>query len=266
MKIYRNYDGNKSTFGDVSVKTTSTSNPDSLSVFGAQRSWRQRGHRDGDQQGGGRCASDGEPVELRASRHRTGLPADQRQRHRPPVRHHGPASSVALTVPAQSVTLLVVPASGGPVNQAPTAVASATPTSGTAPLNVAFSAAGSSDADGSIASYQWAFGDGTTGSGPTPSKVYSSAGRFTAIAHRHRQPGRDRDGDRRHQRQRRPPRRRPRQPTSSASASSRTVTLRWTDASSNEGGFHVERAVKGKNPAFTRVGRSAPTSRRMSRR
>ena len=38
MKIYRNYDGNKSTFGDVSVKTTSTSNPDSLSVFGAQRS------------------------------------------------------------------------------------------------------------------------------------------------------------------------------------------------------------------------------------
>ena len=37
MKIYRNYDGNKSTFGDVSVKTTSSSNPDSLSVFGAQR-------------------------------------------------------------------------------------------------------------------------------------------------------------------------------------------------------------------------------------
>lgn len=49
------------------------------------------------------------------------------------------------------------------MNQPPTAVASATPTSGTAPLNIAFSAAGSSDPDGSIASYQWAFGDGTTG-------------------------------------------------------------------------------------------------------
>jgi len=66
------------------------------------------------------------------------------------------------------------------VNQPPTAVASATPTSGTAPLNVAFSAAGSYDPDGSIASCQWAFGDGTTGSGPAPSKVYSSAGSFTA--------------------------------------------------------------------------------------
>ena len=71
-------------------------------------------------------------------------------------------------------------ASGGPVNQVPTAVAPATPTSGAAPLNVAFSAAGSSDPDGSIASYQWAFGDGTTGSGPTPAKVYSTAGTFTA--------------------------------------------------------------------------------------
>lgn len=49
------------------------------------------------------------------------------------------------------------------MNQPPTAVASATPASGTAPLNVAFIAAGSSDPDGSIASYQWAFGDGTTG-------------------------------------------------------------------------------------------------------
>lgn len=29
--------------------------------------------------------------------------------------------------------------------------------------------------------------------------------------------------------------------------------MRWTDNSSNESGFYIERAVKGENPAFTRV-------------
>ena len=37
MKMYRNYDGAKSTFGDTSVSTT-TANPDVLSAFGATRS------------------------------------------------------------------------------------------------------------------------------------------------------------------------------------------------------------------------------------
>jgi Glycoside hydrolase family 44 len=36
MKMYRNYDGNKSTFGDTSILTT-VSNPDDLSAFGAVR-------------------------------------------------------------------------------------------------------------------------------------------------------------------------------------------------------------------------------------
>jgi hypothetical protein len=36
MKLYRNYDGNKSTFGDTSVLTT-VPNPDNLSAFGAVR-------------------------------------------------------------------------------------------------------------------------------------------------------------------------------------------------------------------------------------
>ena len=36
MKIYRNYDGNKSTFGDTSILTT-VPNPDNLSAFGAVR-------------------------------------------------------------------------------------------------------------------------------------------------------------------------------------------------------------------------------------
>ncbi len=36
MKMYRNYDGNKSTFGDTSI-LTSVPNPDDLSAFGAVR-------------------------------------------------------------------------------------------------------------------------------------------------------------------------------------------------------------------------------------
>ena len=37
MKMYRNYDGNKSTFGDTSVAAT-VPNPDNVSAFAAQRS------------------------------------------------------------------------------------------------------------------------------------------------------------------------------------------------------------------------------------
>src|SRR4030095_10153491 len=38
MKMYRNYDGNRSTFGDTSVRALSTSSPDHLSAFAAERS------------------------------------------------------------------------------------------------------------------------------------------------------------------------------------------------------------------------------------
>jgi outer membrane protein assembly factor BamB len=48
----------------------------------------------------------------------------------------------------------------GLANQAPTALASANPSAGPAPLSVQFSAAGSTDPDGAIASYAWDFGDG----------------------------------------------------------------------------------------------------------
>ncbi len=64
-------------------------------------------------------------------------------------------------------------------NQLPTAAASATPTSGQAPLNVAFSSSGSFDPDGSIASYSWTFGDGTTSTAANPTKTYG-VGSFTA--------------------------------------------------------------------------------------
>jgi PKD repeat protein len=65
-------------------------------------------------------------------------------------------------------------------NIAPQPAASATPTSGRAPLTVQLSSAGSIDFDGSIASYSWNFGDGSpVSSNPNPSHVYA-AGTWTA--------------------------------------------------------------------------------------
>ncbi len=76
-----------------------------------------------------------------------------------------------------SITGSVVPAT----NKAPTAVASSSaPVTGIAPLAVAFSSAGSSDSDGTIASYSWNFGDGTTSTVANPSHTYATVGTFTA--------------------------------------------------------------------------------------
>ena len=46
-------------------------------------------------------------------------------------------------------------------------------------LACTFSGAGSSDADGSIVSYAWTFGDSTTGSGLQPAHTYAGAGSYT---------------------------------------------------------------------------------------
>lgn len=76
-----------------------------------------------------------------------------------------------------TVTIVALPAAA---NQPPTAVASAVPAAGAAPLSVAFSSAGSGDPDGSIFSYQWDFGDGTAGSGVNPTHLYTSTGGYLA--------------------------------------------------------------------------------------
>jgi endonuclease/exonuclease/phosphatase family metal-dependent hydrolase len=66
-----------------------------------------------------------------------------------------------------------------PSNQPPQVSASATPTSGNAPLTVSFNST-ASDPDGSIASYSWVFGNGQTSSQADPSVTYQSAGTYTA--------------------------------------------------------------------------------------
>ena len=71
------------------------------------------------------------------------------------------------------------PTSG--VNQAPVAVATASATSGTTPLIVTFSGQNSTDSDGSIVSYSWDFGNGTTATGITASTTYTTGGTFDAV-------------------------------------------------------------------------------------
>jgi PKD repeat protein len=160
-------------------------------------------------------------------------------------------SAVSFTAPAQSITLLVLPKSGV-ANQPPTAVASATPTSGIGPLAVSFSGANSSDSDGTIPSYSWAFGDGGTGSGVAPAHAYQNAGNYTAVL-----TVTDNQGA-----------------TATASVgisvttnpnvinapsnltgkgAKSSATLSWRDNSNNETGFTIERAASGSS-TFTQVG------------
>jgi PKD repeat protein len=62
----------------------------------------------------------------------------------------------------------------------PVAVASANPTSGTVPLTVNFSSAGSSDPDGTIVATAWTFGDGGSASSAAVSHTYTVPGTYTA--------------------------------------------------------------------------------------
>lgn len=55
----------------------------------------------------------------------------------------------------------------------------ATFTSSCTQLACSFDGSGSSDPDGTITSYAWDFGDGSTGSGATPQHTYASAGTYT---------------------------------------------------------------------------------------
>jgi PKD repeat protein len=69
----------------------------------------------------------------------------------------------------------------GTANRAPSAVASASPTTGPTPLTVNFSGAGSSDPDGDPLTYTWELGDGSPNkTGINISHTYTTAGTFAA--------------------------------------------------------------------------------------
>jgi len=65
-------------------------------------------------------------------------------------------------------------------NDPPSAVASAFPTAGLAPLTVSFSSAGSLDPEGRPVTYLWTFGDGQTSTQANPGHVYQQAGMYSA--------------------------------------------------------------------------------------
>ncbi len=81
---------------------------------------------------------------------------------------------------AETVVSGEVVITGPSANQAPTASFTATPETGEATLQVSFNAAGSSDPDGTIASYSWDFGDGQTSTGAARNHSYSEAGTYQA--------------------------------------------------------------------------------------
>ena len=74
----------------------------------------------------------------------------------------------AASTPATTTVTVSPP----PPNQPPTAALTAACTD----LTCTFDGRGSTDPDGTIATYAWTFGDGTTGTGPTPSHTYTTAG------------------------------------------------------------------------------------------
>lgn len=66
------------------------------------------------------------------------------------------------------------------LNRVPIPSFTRTPASGDAPLAVFFDANASIDPDGTITSYAWSFGDGTTGDGAATTHVYTVPGTFEA--------------------------------------------------------------------------------------
>lgn len=83
---------------------------------------------------------------------------------------------------ANNSTSVPIQLTGG-TNSPPTAVISASPTSGPATLNVSFSGSGSSDPDGGSLTYAWDYtNDGTfDASGVTTSHAYGTPGTYTAV-------------------------------------------------------------------------------------
>lgn len=87
----------------------------------------------------------------------------------------GPVTEDLSEIPVIEDTLLIEKG-----NEPPRADAGG-PYTGKAGQGIAFSAANSFDPDGGIVDFSWAFGDGTTGTGPAPVHLYELSGSYTAI-------------------------------------------------------------------------------------
>jgi len=85
--------------------------------------------------------------------------------------------SLMVTDDAGTIDSSATTATIGTGNQAPIANANG-PYNGTAGTPVQLYSIGSSDPDGTITAYNWDFGDGTTGTGPSPTHAYATAGTY----------------------------------------------------------------------------------------
>ncbi|MGD8587508.1 MAG: PKD domain-containing protein [Chromatiales bacterium] len=86
--------------------------------------------------------------------------------------------SLTVTDDAGDSDTATTTASIDPANQAPTADPNG-PYNGTVDIPLSFDGSGSNDPDGSIVAYDWDFGDGSTGSGVSPTHTYSADRDFT---------------------------------------------------------------------------------------
>ena len=116
------------------------------------------------------------------------LPPGSGSRTTVPVRRHAtrptrprlPVAVVLLALFAAACGDTAAPTQPtGTPNLRPTAAFTTDVMEGSAPLDVRFDASSSSDPDGTIATYAWAFGDGATGSGQTTTHTYPDAGSYT---------------------------------------------------------------------------------------
>ncbi len=87
--------------------------------------------------------------------------------------------TVKLTVTNSNGVSDTAPQTITVTDEAPTAAVVVTTSLPATGQPVRFNGASSGDVDGTISSYSWNFGDGSTGSGTTPSHLYSSYGTYT---------------------------------------------------------------------------------------
>jgi PKD repeat protein len=157
---------------------------------------------------------------------------------------------VTATLPPQSVTLFVVAKGATLPNQPPVSYPMANPGAGPAPLPVTFIGAMSYDNDGTIVSYLWNFGDGATATTSGATHTYTAPGTYQATLTVTDDRGAS-SSDFVTVVVTAPPATVAAPSGLTGSASGKTVTLRWTDNSTNEDGFHVERGVAGKGKGAT---------------
>jgi PKD repeat protein/photosystem II stability/assembly factor-like uncharacterized protein len=147
-------------------------------------------------------------------------------------------------------------------NRPPVAALTASPTVGVAPLNVSFSASGSSDPDqgDSVVSYTFDFGDGSptiTQAGPAVAHTYTAPGKYTASLIITDSRGSQSENVAGVNLEVSPSMAKPTAPTNLSGVAffnGTRVRLNWSDNAGNEQGYKIERCVGAACTDFQQVG------------